>query len=325
MKTDSFYYELLSLKPEAVNDLLQNPELKAGKYKPLVAPELKGTSKRIDGWMEPAEKGGKGLIIEFYTYRHQGPYRDILTKAVLLQDQQARDRNRRVARLSRDLAKARKAVRRDEAQIYTLQEALDLALAEPESTDLAMVLVFDTRSHDPGPEGLSAPFNCATFERIYLDEIPETDALALMLFKLTASKTAVTEDIQTVERFVEIVRVLEPEMEPETKDFWQKMLIFALDQKYKTDTKNKTEIMEKLRDVIQGSRFEELPLVKNLQKMYFAEGEAKGRAEGEAKGRAEGEALIIRNLSSRGLSPKEISEWTNIPLSEVLTLLGDQT
>jgi predicted transposase/invertase (TIGR01784 family) len=59
-----------------------------------------------------------------------------------------------------------------------------------------------------------------------------------------------------------------------------------------------------------------------MKKKAKEEGIAEGVKKGREEGRAEGRAELVKAMSSRGLSPEEISHDTGLSVEEILTMLS---
>ena len=58
------------------------------------------------------------------------------------------------------------------------------------------------------------------------------------------------------------------------------------------------------------------------KKVALREGREEGRKKGREEGRQEHRVEIVRTMSSKGKTPREISDLTDIPLEDIKTILS---
>jgi predicted transposase/invertase (TIGR01784 family) len=79
------------------------------------------------------------------------------------------------------------------------------------------------------------------------------------------------------------------------------------------------EELRRIVEVREKNRLDEFNRIYNAE----ARGEARGKTEGKAEGKAEKAVTIALNLIKLGLSPKQIADATELPLSEVEKLAAN--
>lgn len=80
--------------------------------------------------------------------------------------------------------------------------------------------------------------------------------------------------------------------------------------------------MDKETQAKYDQRLKEMRDIKNVEDFMKKKAKEEGIAEGVKKGRAEGRAELVKAMSSRGLSPEEISHDTGLSVEEILTMLS---